>query len=146
MKNGEGEMKVDREKVRAALQRMLANGPLAQLPAKEADLEILLALAGAKFVPGSEYREREVNEMLREWLATFCLPGGPDHVTLRRCLVDARFLTRNKAGSAYAATMGRVGAVIADAARDVEPAGILEDVRRDRESRKRGRARHETAS
>lgn len=126
-------------KVREALQRMLANGPLAQLPAKEADLEILLALAGAKFVPGRQYREGEVNELLREWLATFCQPGSPDHVTLRRCLADAKFLTRNKAGSDYGATMGRVGAVLDDAARDVEPAGILEEIRRDRESRKRAR-------
>ncbi len=71
--------------------------------------------------------------------------GGPDHVTLRRGLVDARFLTRNKAGSAYAATMGRVGEVLAGAAQDVAPAGILEEIRRDRESRKRdrsGRKRH----
>ena len=132
-------MTYDREKVREALQRMLANGPLAQLPAREADLEILLALAGAKFVTGKEYRESEVNGLLRKWLATFCLPGSPDHVTLRRCLVDAKFLTRNKAGSAYVATMGRVGNVIADAARDVEPAGILEEIREGRESRKRAR-------
>lgn len=137
-------MKYDREKVREVLLRLLANGPLAQLPAKEMDLEIFLALAGAGFVPGREYREREVNEMLREWLATFCLPGSPDHVTLRRCLVDGRFLTRNKAGSAYVATMGRVGEVIADAARDVEPAGILAEIRHGRESRKR--ARREAAS
>lgn len=137
-------MKHDRDKVREALQRLLANGPLAHLPAKETDLEILLALAGAKFIAGREYRESEVNEALREWLATFCLPGSPDHVTLRRCLVDARFLTRNKAGSTYAATMGRVGEVIADCARDVEPAGILDEIRRGRESRKR--ARQEAAS
>lgn len=139
-------MKYDREKVREVLQRLLANGPATQLPAKEADLEILLALAGAKFAPGREYGEREVNGMLRDWLATFCAPGSPDHVTLRRCLVDAGFLTRNKAGSAYAATIGRVGEVIADAARDVEPAAILEGIRRGRESRKRDRARHEAAS
>lgn len=78
--------------------------------------------------------------MLREWLATFCLPEGPDHVTLRRGLVDAKFLTRNKAGSAYTATMGRVGEVVAGAARDVVPAGILEEIRRGRETRKRDRA------
>jgi hypothetical protein len=139
-------MRHDREQVRESLQRMLANGPVAQLPAREADLEILLALAGAKFVPGRQYGEREINEVLREWLATFCLPGGVDHVTLRRCLVDARFLTRNKPGSAYAATAGRVGDVLADAARDIEPAEILAEVRHHRESRKRDRSRQEARS
>jgi len=82
-------MRHDREKVRAALQRLLANGP---------------------------------------------------------GLVDAKFLTRNKAGSAYAATMGRVGEVVAGAAQDVVPAGILEEIRRDRASRKRDRVRQEAAS
>ena len=135
-----------REKVREALGRMLANGPLTHLPAKEADLEMLLALAGSRFAPAREYREREINEVLQEWLSTFCLPGGVDHVTLRRCLVDAGFLTRNKAGSSYTATMGRVGEVLADDVRDVEPAGILEEIRRDRESRKRDRTRQEARS
>ncbi len=71
---------------------------------------VLLALAGAKFVPGRQYREREVNEVLREWLATFCLPEGPDHVTLRRALAE---LERSglvaKVGTRWAVAASRIG-------------------------------------
>ena len=134
-------MQRDRAQVLETLQRLLANGPVAQAPSREADLQVLLALAGARFAPGRPYTEREVNAVLRPWLAAFCAPGGFDHVTLRRALVDARFLMRNKAGSTYEARMESVGETIADDAKDVDPAVVLERIRQDRDNRKRERTR-----
>ena len=78
---------------------------------------------------------------LRDWLAGFCAPGGLDHVTMRRELVDAGLLERDKAGASYAVNEARIGDFVAADARLLDPATVLEAVRRERESRKRERAR-----
>jgi len=62
-------------------------GQLTHLPARhEARLEVLAWLA-ARFEPGRTYSEAEVNNVLRG--------EEVDHVTLRRYLVDYRFLERD---------------------------------------------------
>lgn len=129
----------DRQAVIAALRRNFANGALAHLPTRESDMAILVALAAARLRTGRTYREAEVNGVLRDWLAGFCTAGGPDHVTLRRCLVDAGLLTRSRDGSSYQRGPGRSVPTIAAEALAVEPAAVLEEVRREREGRKRGR-------
>jgi hypothetical protein len=112
---------------------MLANGPLTAMPKRPSDQHLIATLAAARFAPGREYRESEVNRILEDWLATFCEPYGIDHVTLRRLLVDSRLLSRTPSGETY-----RVGATTpTDVAAD--PAAILAAVRAERESRKRQR-------
>jgi hypothetical protein len=124
--------------VRAALKRMLSNGPLTHLPGRDDDLEMILALAASRFEPSRSYCEGEINEILASWLETFSLPSGVDHVTVRRCLVDAGYLVRDKAGSAYRLSM-QVAELIEGPDDAIEPARILEEVRLDRETRKRAR-------
>jgi hypothetical protein len=127
-----------RDTVLRALRRMLANGLLTALPKRPADQEILLVLAASRFDAGDNYLESDVNERLKAWLATISEPFGIDHVTLRRCLVDARFLVRTKAGSTYRVNAERVGEI--DATRDIDPVRVLSEVRSERELRKRERA------
>jgi len=118
---------------RVALKRMLANGPLTGLPVRPGDLELLLALAALRFEQGRDYREREVNDVLRDWLSTFCAPFGVDHVTFRRCMVDARFLHRDRSGSAY-----RVDPAKVDRAHGgIDPAQLLAEIKDERAARKR---------
>ena len=112
---------------------MLANGPLTGLPIRRADLELLLELAAQRFEAKRKYTEREVNETLRDWLATFCAPYGIDHVTLRRCMVDAQILRRDKAGSTYQVDPLRIYAEHAD----VDLAQLLAEIAADRVARKR---------
>jgi len=115
-----------------ALKRMLANGPLTAIPKRPGDQRVLLSLAAAQFEAQKTYREREVNDILQAWLETFCDPDGIDRVTLRRMLVDARLLSRTKSGSTY--SVNRPGT---DELTSIEPAKILEEVRSQREARKR---------
>jgi len=115
------------------LKRMLANGPLTAYPSRQEDEQLLLLLAAQRFEPRREYREAEVNELLREWLAKFVAPFGFDHVTLRRRLVDTGLLLRDAAGSAYW-TLRRVPGL------DMDPASVLEEIRRERAERKRQHA------
>jgi hypothetical protein len=65
------------------------------------DRALLLALAASAFEPRRIYREREVNEVLTDWLAHAGSMLRIDHVELRRWLVDARFISRDGFGRAY---------------------------------------------
>jgi len=121
-----------------ALRRMLANGLLTAMPKRPADQEILLFLAASRFDANDTYLESDVNGRLKAWLATISEPFGIDHVTLRRCLVDARVLARTKAGSTYRLNADRVGEI--DAIRDIDPVRVLAELRSERDLRKRERA------
>jgi hypothetical protein len=54
-----------------------------------------IAYLAARFEPGRDYRERDVNELLLRW-HTF-----GDWALLRRLLFDWRFLDRERDGSRY---------------------------------------------
>ena len=116
-----------------ALKRLLANGPLTGWPRRPADQDLLVALTGARFEVGRDYREDEVNEIVKEWLATFSAPYGIDHVSMRRALVDARWLVRDAAGVAYRRNAGKPALPEAD----VEPARLLAEIQAERDARKR---------
>ncbi|HYL89174.1 MAG TPA: DUF2087 domain-containing protein [Burkholderiales bacterium] len=122
-----------RETAQQALKRLLANGPLTGLPTRAEDEQLLLLLAAGRFEPRREYREAEVNDLLREWLSSFVAPFGIDHVTLRRRLVDTGLVLRDAAGSTYW-TMRRVPGMA------IDPARVLSEVREERAARKRRHA------
>lgn len=116
--------------VRAVLRRMLANGPLTALPTRPRDLEVFLRLAAEQLKPGRQYSEAQVNELLQAWLEPFSSPFGVDHVTVRRCLVDARLLRRDRAGATY--ELSRKLSPV-----KVEPAAVMAEIQRERQTRKR---------
>jgi hypothetical protein len=119
------------------LRRLLANGPLTGYPVRRADEELLLRMAAARFEAGRSYREAEVNDLLRTWLETFCAPYGIDHVTMRRRLVDTRFLVRDTAGAEYHLAPAKARELEANAALKEDPARVLDEIRHEREVRKR---------
>jgi hypothetical protein len=124
----------------ADLKRMLANGPIEGWPSREGDQRLLKGLAACRFAPGATYTEKQASDRLREWLAGFCVPRGLDHVTMRRELVDAGLLVRDKAGTSYSVDAARIPDFIAEDAWLLDPASIREAARREREGRKRERA------
>jgi hypothetical protein len=65
------------------------------------DFELLLAAAAQPFMPDRAYSEREVNDLLRAFLAGAGAMLGTDHVELRRWLVDFRVLARDGFGRVY---------------------------------------------
>ena len=68
------------------LSRFVRDGRLHQLPARRSRRLPLLAWLAERFEPGRDYPETEVNGLLRG--------DHPDVATLRRLLVDDRFLLR----------------------------------------------------
>jgi hypothetical protein len=76
----------------ARVRALFSRGRLEIPRAPELRLELLRHVA-ERFEPGRDYREPEVNALLRE--------VHDDHAALRRYLVDARLLVRDDAGAAY---------------------------------------------
>jgi hypothetical protein len=76
----------------AEQQRVLRNfvegGRLTRLPARYAQLRVVLEYVAGRFEPGREYPEPEVNELLNTL--------HDDHAALRRYLVDEGLLQRER--------------------------------------------------
>ena len=71
------------------LQKLMPEGRLITWPAKFKRQYIVIEEIARRFAPGIEYTEREVDAILKEIYP-------PDHCTLRRYLVELRFVYRNK--------------------------------------------------
>ena len=72
-----------------------------ELPKKELDRHMLLISSILKLEPGRQYSEKESNEALQVWVIHFGRSFGLDHVTLRRYLVDDKYLSRDPVGGTY---------------------------------------------
>lgn len=85
-----------REEAARILDRVLVPGEdlvLGRFPRKEKEKLVVLRRISQEFRQGRTYSEKEVNEIIS---AIY-----PDYVTVRRYLVDYRFLTRTANGSSY---------------------------------------------
>lgn len=71
------------------------------LPKKRTDRHILFISATLGLNPHRQYSESELNGELREWSTLFGGNFGLDYVTLRRYLVDERYIRRDRAGGSY---------------------------------------------
>lgn len=110
--------------------------------------EFAAAIAAASLsIPGATVlTERDVNDVLRAWLAGPGAMLSTDHVELRRWLVDLRLVERDDYGREYrradpppAAFAEAVAAMAA-----IDPAAVATEARSDRERvRAERRARHE---
>lgn len=65
------------------------------------DHAVLLTTIVERFDAGAIYREREVNALLKGWLAGAGAMVGTDHVHVRRWLVDTQVLVRRSDCSEY---------------------------------------------
>jgi hypothetical protein len=82
------------EKARKILAAHLnPDGTIRQIPSQPAKLRVILDYLVAAFTPGVDYTEKEVNTLLRRF--------HPDTASLRRDLVDAGMLDRERDGSRY---------------------------------------------
>lgn len=82
-----------------AIKRGLTPGAL--LDTSPEDLYLLLLSLRREFTVAREYSERDVNELICNWLGSVGAMLDVDHVELRRWLVDLSILSRDAYGHAY---------------------------------------------
>lgn len=106
-------------------------------PKKSLDRHVLLIGSVLALDPSREYTEPELNDELRRWTSRFGESVGLDHVTLRRYLIDERYLERDAAGTTYrlAATGAPYTYDPSIAALDLDE--LVSEAERERERRKR---------
>jgi hypothetical protein len=88
---------------------------LGALQTSRNDFVLVLAAAAQGFARGEGYSEREVNEILRGFLAAPGAMLATDHVELRRWLIDFRLLERDGFGRVYTTGMPAPEFVVAGA-------------------------------
>ena len=120
---------------------VLCAGGGSGFPRKQRDRHILLRSVAQTLATGS-YTERDLNDTLRAWLAGIGDAVELDHVTLRRYLVDAGYVSRDRTGSRYEACLGGGGGASFDPEINaVDLSSLIRDARERAERRKRDRVR-----
>lgn len=98
--------------VSAVLWKALPGARLLRIPRNPEHRDILLAIIALDIRRRYPYTEIELNEHLRERLASF--DAEVDHATCRRSLVDCGFLKRDRAGSRYYLYYPKLAATLSD--------------------------------
>lgn len=111
------------------------------LPKKAVDFNLLLYSATLGIEPGRTYSEAEVSDELERWILLFGRNFGLDHVTLRRFLIDGKYLRRDPAGTAYQLDPAGPRFTFDPAIRSVDLEALLAEARRERELRKQDHLR-----
>jgi hypothetical protein len=71
------------------------------LPKKPLDRQVVLISAILDLERQRKYSESELNAELQKWVLQFGRRYSVDHVTLRRYLIDEKYIVRDSAGNAY---------------------------------------------
>src|SRR5512136_1010178 len=107
-----------------------------ELPKKPLDRHILLISSILKIEPGRPYSEKEINEQLQIWVIHFGRSFGLDHVTLRRYLVDEKYLTRDSAGGTYQLAAEGLPYTFDESLRELDLEKLVAEARQARELKK----------
>ena len=106
-------------------------------PRKHRDQHILFKSVTLMLETQRDYTEGELNEYLATWLSQVGRTVEIDHVSLRRYLVDAGYLTRDTAGRSYRVDPEQTVGLFESGIEDINPVAVVEEAYRDAEERKR---------
>lgn len=106
------------------------------LPKKRTDRHILFISSILKLEPERQYSESELNDELREWTVRFGANFGLDHVTLRRFLIDERYIKRDPAGISYEVETTDLPFTFDRSIKKLDLEELISEAEREREVRK----------
>src|SRR5512136_308223 len=107
-----------------------------ELPKKQLDRHIVSISSILKIEPGRQYSEKEINEQLQLWIIHFGRSFGLDYVTLRRYLVDEKYLTRDSAGGTYQLAAEGLPYTFDESLRELDLEKLVAEARQARELKK----------
>jgi hypothetical protein len=129
--------KMSAEQFSKRLVNLCLRSGLAGMPKDDADQQILLKSAVLLLPVSGTLSEQAVNQKLQLWLTQVCVIKNFDRVTLRRCLVDAGYLTRSSDGTSYQVVQSGPYPERFDPSVDqIDILGILQAAREEQERRK----------
>ena len=104
-------------------------GPMG-VPRKTRDRQIMMKSAALTLDRDREYSEFEINEALKGWLTVVAPKLEVDHVSLRRMMVDDRYLERDDYGAVYKIGTPREAALFAVEIDAIEVWKVIDEARR----------------
>jgi hypothetical protein len=114
----------------------------AGLPRRRRDRHILLRSIVGTLDAKASYSEKSLNVALKEWISQVGAGIAIDHVTLRRYLVDAGYLSRDSGGSTYQVhPAGRGEVAFEPEVGNVDPIAVVRAAREQAAIGKRERSR-----
>lgn len=129
---------ITRDEFTKRIIKLLLRSGLTDLPRRARDQHVLLKSAMLHWGQTETLSETEVNEKLIDWVKNIARLQAFDHVTLRRALVDAGYLTRSSDGATYQICPAGPSAWQFEAAIDhVDVLDVLETAREEMAQRKR---------
>lgn len=111
------------------------------LPRKALPLNILLVSTILRLDPDHSYSEAEINAQLQRWVLEFGHRFKLEHVELRRTLVDAGYLIRDPAGTAYQVNFQGGRFTYDESLRRLDLVALVAKAQEEREVRKRAHTR-----
>jgi hypothetical protein len=127
---------INREYFVKRLSILCLKSGMSDFPKDETDRQILLKSAALTFDSSRIFSEKEVNQVLDAWIDGSDQKGKMDHGTVRRYLVDAGYLEREKDGSSYRVSRGRADMFEAGVD-EVQPLEEITRAKEEIEARKR---------
>lgn len=121
----------------ARLGKILGVGAPLTWPKQGEDQMVLMGTAALGLDPARRYAEKELNAALAAWLECFSRPGGLDYVTLRRYLIDFRFVDRESDGSAYWVDRDELAQEFESAVFGLDSQAIIDAVKAERAERRK---------
>ena len=119
----------------------LCRGTNSGLPRKHRDRHIIFRSIVQTLDAKVMYSEQSLNEGLKAWASAVGMGIAVDHVTLRRYLVDAGYLCRDRQGTNYRVQIGGTGEVrFEPSVGSVDSAAVIHSARRQAAIRKRDRS------
>lgn len=107
------------------------------LPRRQLDRHILFRSVAQTLEPSRTYTENELNLAIEAWLSEVGQSIQIDHVTLRRLMVDERYLKRDAAGAAYRLFQWQREDLFDPAVGNLDPARVIREAIETREQQKK---------
>lgn len=120
----------------ASIGKTFGSGRLRVYPKGRTDRLCFLGAAAFALFRETPMSENEVNAALASWLQAMEAGDALDHVTMRRYLVDERFLARSKDGTGYHIDQAALLATFAEDIATLDVAAIAAAAEADRLARK----------
>ncbi len=106
------------------------------LPKKALDLNMLVLSATLGIAADRPYAEGEINAELQQWVLDFGRGFELDHVTLRRLLIDEKYISRDAGGKSYRLEAASLHYTYDASIRGLDLQTLVAQARDEREKRK----------